>query len=324
MTRWSVWWSALLVAACTSGSTEPAAETQEGSAAAEQTEENEAAEANEETEAAEEAAENTEEAVANSDQNNNADPLAAPENVAAAPENAETTASGLASIVLQAGTGTTHPRPLDTVTVHYTGWTTDGEMFDSSVRRGQTSSFPLNRVIAGWTEGLQLMVVGEKRRFWIPANLAYGETPRGGRPGGMLVFDVELFEIAAAPEPPAVPEDVAAAPETAETTASGLASRVIEAGTGSVNPTAESTVRVHYTGWQTNGEMFDSSVTRGNPATFPLRGVIAGWTEGLQLMVEGETRRFWIPADLAYGENPGGGRPGGMLVFDVQLLEILN
>ena len=124
------------------------------------------------------------------------------------------------------------------------------------------------------------MVVGEKRRFWIPANLAYGETPRGGRPGGMLVFDVELFEIAAAPEPPAVPEDVAAAPEGAETTASGLASRVIEAGTGSVNPTAESTVRVHYTGWQTNGEMFDSSVTRGNPATFPLRGVIAGWTEG--------------------------------------------
>ena len=213
MTRWIVLLSALLVAACTSGSTEPAAETQEGSAAAEQTEENEAAEANEETEAAEEAAENTEEAVANSDQNNNADPLAAPENVAAAPENAETTASGLASIVLQAGTGTTHPRPLDTVTVHYTGWTTDGEMFDSSVRRGQTSSFPLNRVIAGWTEGLQLMVVGEKRRFWIPANLAYGETPRGGRPGGMLVFDVELFEIAAAPEPPAVPEDVAVAPE---------------------------------------------------------------------------------------------------------------
>ena len=83
MTRWIVLLSALLVAACTSGSTEPAAETQEGSAAAEQTEENEAAEANEETEAAEEAAENTEEAVANSDQNNNADPLAAPENVAA-------------------------------------------------------------------------------------------------------------------------------------------------------------------------------------------------------------------------------------------------
>jgi FKBP-type peptidyl-prolyl cis-trans isomerase len=63
-------------------------------------------------------------------------------------------------------------------------------------------------------------------------------------------------------------------------------------------------------------------VQRGEPASFPLDGVIKGWTEGLQLMVVGEKRRFWIPADLAYGENPGGGRPGGMLVFDVELLEI--
>jgi FKBP-type peptidyl-prolyl cis-trans isomerase len=68
-------------------------------------------------------------------------------------------------------------------------------MFDSSVARGETTSFPLNGVIKGWTEGLQLMVEGEKRRFWIPANLAYGENPGGGRPGGLLVFDVELIKI---------------------------------------------------------------------------------------------------------------------------------
>ncbi len=67
--------------------------------------------------------------------------------------------------------------------------------------------------------------------------------------------------------------------------------------------------------------MFDSSVTRGRPATFPLGGVIAGWTEGVQLMVVGEKRRFWIPEDLAYGGRPGA--PQGMLVFDVELLEIL-
>lgn len=118
------------------------------------------------------------------------------------------------------------------------------------------------------------------------------------------------------------PSDVAAPPEDAERTPSGLASKVIEKGDGSVHPKPTDTVRVHYTGWQTDGTMFDSSVARDEPATFPLNGVIRGWTEGLQLMVEGETRRFWIPADLAYGENPGGGRPGGMLVFDVELLAI--
>jgi FKBP-type peptidyl-prolyl cis-trans isomerase len=68
-------------------------------------------------------------------------------------------------------------------------------LFDSSHKRNKKASFPLNRVIPGWTEGLQLMVVGEKRRFWIPAELAYGNNPGGGRPGGLLVFDVALFEI---------------------------------------------------------------------------------------------------------------------------------
>jgi FKBP-type peptidyl-prolyl cis-trans isomerase len=250
--------------------------------------------------------------------------LAAPADVAAVPDDATVTASGLASRVLQAGTGTEMPSAADTVTVHYTGWTTDGQMFDSSVQRGEPTSFPLNRVIAGWTEGLQLMVVGEKRRFWIPAGLAYGDNPRGGRPAGMLVFDVELLDIQRAPEPPSVPEDVGAIPDNAEVLPSGLASRVLQPGTGSVHPTAASSVSVHYSGWTTDGQMFDSSVMRGQPARFPLRGVIAGWTEGVPLMVVGEKRRFWIPADLAYGEEAAGGRPSGMLVFDIELLEIMN
>jgi peptidylprolyl isomerase len=119
--------------------------------------------------------------------------VAAPADVAAAPEGAEVTESGLASVVLQEGTGEVHPGPTSKVEVHYSGWTTDGKMFDSSVTRDKTSSFPLNGVIAGWTEGLQLMVVGEKRRFWIPEALAYGGKP--GRPAGVLVFDVELISI---------------------------------------------------------------------------------------------------------------------------------
>ena len=115
------------------------------------------------------------------------------------------------------------------------------------------------------------------------------------------------------------PGDVAAAPADAETTASGLASKVLEAGSGSTHPTATSNVTVHYTGWTTDGRMFDSSVTRGQPATFPLNGVIRGWTEGVQFMVVGEKRRFWIPEELAYG---GRRDPRGMLVFDVELIAI--
>ena len=120
----------------------------------------------------------------------NAAQLEAPPDVAAVPSDAEVTYSGLASRVIEAGTGTEYPTASSDVTVHYTGWTTDGTMFDSSVQRMQTATFPLNGVIRGWTEGLQLMVVGEKRRFWIPEELAYG----GRRaPFGMLVFDVELI-----------------------------------------------------------------------------------------------------------------------------------
>ena len=115
------------------------------------------------------------------------------------------------------------------------------------------------------------------------------------------------------------PPDVAAPPADAVTTRSGLASKVIEAGTGTVHPTPTSRVTVHYSGWTTDGRMFDSSVARGEPAAFPLNKVIKGWTEGVQLMVVGETRRFWIPEDLAYqGQQP----PFGMLVFDIQLLQI--
>jgi FKBP-type peptidyl-prolyl cis-trans isomerase len=119
--------------------------------------------------------------------------IPAPPDVAAPPADSTKTASGLASKVIKPGTGTVHPKADDNVEVHYSGWTTDGKMFDSSVKRGSTATFPLNRVIAGWTEGVQLMVVGEKRRFWIPEALAYQGRP--GAPQGMLVFDVELIGI---------------------------------------------------------------------------------------------------------------------------------
>jgi FKBP-type peptidyl-prolyl cis-trans isomerase len=248
--------------------------------------------------------------------------IPAPPDVGAAPADATKTASGLASKVITAGTGSSHPGPTDKVKVHYTGWTKGGQMFDSSVTRGEPITFPLNGVIPGWTEGLQLMVVGEKRRVWIPAALAYGDRPRAGAPAGDLVFDVELLDIIAAPKPPPVPEDVKAAPPSAKKTASGLAYRVLAPGTGTAHPTETSNVIVNYSGWTPDGKMFDSSVTRGQPARFRLGGVIKGWTEGVQLMTKGEKARFWIPGNLAYGDKPTRpGAPVGMLVFDIELVD---
>ena len=241
--------------------------------------------------------------------------LTAPDNVAAAPAEAERTASGLASMVLAPGSGEEHPEADDWVRVHYTGWTTDGEVFDSSVQRGNPIALPLDKVIDGWTEGVQLMVAGERRRFWVPEELAY--KGQEGLPQGTLVFDIELLGVIERPEPPA---NLTAPPADAEMHKKGLASKVLQAGTGDTSPRAKSTVTVHYTGWTTDGTMFDTTVMRGVPATFPLTGVIKGWTQGLQEMVVGEKRRFWIPSKLAYDGAPG--KPQGMLIFDVELVAI--
>jgi peptidylprolyl isomerase len=238
-----------------------------------------------------------------------------PSDVAEAPADAEKTASGLASKVIEAGTGKTHPARTDRVTVDYTGWTTDGKMFDSSVATGKQATFPLDKVIAGWTEGVQLMVAGETRRFWIPESLAY--KGKEGRPQGTLVFDVKLISFT---EPPSLtPTDFKRPPSAARRTVSGLSYQVLKPGGGRHHPTETSTVTVHYSGWTTDGKMFDSSVSRGEPATFPLKNVIPGWTEGVQLMVEGEKTRFWIPEALAY---KGQGPIFGDLVFDIELIKI--
>lgn len=107
------------------------------------------------------------------------------------------------------------------------------------------------------------------------------------------------------------------------TTHSGLQYKVLQEGTGSTHPTASSTVKVHYHGMLTDGTVFDSSVERGEPISFPLGKVIKGWQEGLQLMVEGQKVRLFIPSTLGYGKSGSGPiPPAAVLVFDVELLEI--
>jgi peptidylprolyl isomerase len=237
--------------------------------------------------------------------------------VAAPPPDAARTASGLASRVITPGASTEKPGPTDVVTVHYTGWTADGGMYDSSVARKKPAMFPLDRAaLAGWRECVQLMVLGEKRRCWMPEKLAYAGAKN--RPTGMMVFDIELLDTR--PTPAVAPPDVRQPPKDASRTSTGLAYKVLRPGTGTRRPGPRDQVTVHYSGWTTNGRLFDSSVTRGEPATFLLSDVIAGWNEGLQLMVEGERTRLWIPQDLAYKGEAGG--PRGMLVFDVDLIAI--
>ncbi len=239
----------------------------------------------------------------------------APADVAAPPSNAMFTPSGLATAVLKPGHGNQPPGPDDTVRVHYKGWTADGAPIDSSYQRGKPSSFALDAVIAGWQEGLQLMVEGEQRRMWIPAVLAYGDAQ--GKPAGMLVFDVELLEILRAPE---APEWLERPDPKAEFTPSGLATMVLRPGIGAHHPGPESIVEVHYTGWTAADGMFDSSVMRGQPTRFPLNRVIAGFSEGIQLMVIGEKRRIWVPEELGYQGKPG--RPQGVMVYDIELFDI--
>jgi FKBP-type peptidyl-prolyl cis-trans isomerase len=108
-----------------------------------------------------------------------------------------TTASGLKYQVLKKGTGTVSPKATDTVKVHYHGTLLDGTVFDSSVERGEPISFPLNGVIPGWTEGVQLMKMGDKFKFEIPPNLAYGANSPSPKipPNSTLVFEVELLGI---------------------------------------------------------------------------------------------------------------------------------
>jgi FKBP-type peptidyl-prolyl cis-trans isomerase len=243
---------------------------------------------------------------------------APPSDLKAPPADAVKNASGLVSRVIMPGTGSERPSPTDVVTVHYTGWSAEaGTLYDSSLERDKPAMFPLDRAaLPGWRECVQLMTVGETRRCWLPEPLAYRGVAK--RPKGTMVFDIELLDTR--PTPLVPPPDVAGPPADAERTASGLFHKVLRPGTGIRNPQRTDQVLVHYSGWTTNGRLFDSSVTRGEPTTLGMDEVIPGWAEGLQLMVAGERRRLWIPQELAYKGQQGA--PRGMLVFDVELVQI--
>lgn len=201
--------------------------------------------------------------------------------------------------------------------------TADGETLLSTAEVGtlMLSLERLESIAPGLARAVAASPVGEIRRWTI--------APEHMQPGGFAKpvttpATVELVVLGGADPLPA-PDDLAMPPADATTTDSGLVYKRIagDAGADAPKPGAEDIVRVHYTGWRAeDGRMFDSSVMRGTPAEFPVGRLIAGWTEGLQLMSPGETFRFWIPGPLAYDASTRPGTPKGTLVFDVELIEI--
>jgi peptidylprolyl isomerase len=241
------------------------------------------------------------------------DKPATPPDLHTPPADATTAGSGLITKILAPGSGTAHPAATDFVHIRYAVWKASNEkLLDSSFNNLPTFVEP-SKLLSGMREAILSMRPGEKLRAWIPSTLGDKKIPEGDT----YVADLELLDIV---PPPATPPDVAAPPADATRTKSGLAYKILRPGTGTEHPRKSSTVVVNYSGWTTDGRMFDSSILRGEPAEFPLTGVIPGWREGIPLMTTGELVRFWIPSKLAYDDQKG--MPQGMLVFDVELVKV--
>jgi peptidylprolyl isomerase len=232
-----------------------------------------------------------------------------------------TTASGLVYKVTEMGNGK-KVEVGDKVTVHYTGKLTNGTKFDSSKDRNQPFSFKVGggQVIRGWDEGLALLNVGDKALLTIPPAIGYGDRNMGTiPPNSTLIFEIEVLDAVSPVK--ATPYEVKG--KDTITTASGLRYIVVNEGTGE-QAMAGKTVDVHYTGYLMDGKVFDSSVERGEPISFPLGQsmVIRGWEEGIALMKVGTKLRLIIPSELGYGANGAGGviPPNATLIFDVELV----
>jgi peptidylprolyl isomerase len=239
---------------------------------------------------------------------------APPPDLAAPPSDAVRSPTGLVSKQLAPGSGSPDlASDDDFVKIRFTLWSSDGTLREW-IASPQWVVAAVGTLMPGFREAVTTMHPGEQRRLWIPERLG----ARGKMPAGLsLVADLELLGVI---HPPTTPPDVARPPADALKTKSGLAYKVLRKGTGTRHPKGGDTVIVHYTGWQTTGHLFDSSVLRGEPAEFPLTDVIAGWREAIQLLTEGERARLWIPENLAYKGQQG--KPQGTLVFDVELIKI--
>jgi len=254
----------------------------------------------------------------------------APANVASPPDNARRTNDGLTYIVLKKPTSAAHIRRHDIIKMEYSGWTTDGKMFDSSILSGKLFQMradqiplPQTPLIQGWKNILPKMKLGEKRRVWIPAELAYGVNPQNpNSPAGDLVFDIEIKEVDRELPAPATPTDLRQPPADAKRHQSGLISKILKKGEGDARASLDQYAIIHYSCWTMDGELYETTRMRNQTVGVPLKYTIKAWQESLTEMAIGEQRRIWVPAALAYGSQSPTNAPKGSLVFDLELVEI--
>ena len=251
-----------------------------------------------------------------------------PADVFAPPADAEREPNGVARKVRARGQGTTRASLESYVDLRYAGWERNGKQFEGTNANGEPRRYAVDDLAPGLAAELTQMVVGDRRRIWVPGPLAYGKrTNFVNAPKGDMTFEVELLHIV--PRPP-VPENVAGAPKEAKTTKSGLAYLVLKKGTGKRHPTDDTRANVVYSAWKPNGELFQTSLLTGDTAPVRVKRLPAGWREAMALMVEGDKWRLWLPGKLAFGDlRPGQevlpfGPPPGPVVFDVELVKILE
>ncbi len=236
----------------------------------------------------------------------------------------EETASGVLVSVLETVGGQVIQEEM-LITMHYTGYldTDPKQEFDSSHNREEPISFILGRnmVIPGWDEALPGLRTGDRIRLWVPHEMAYG---REGRdpipPESDLVFDIELIDAEEVSEPEPFP---VAGKDTLKTE-SGLQYILVEEGAEELPP-AGSIITVHYTGYLSDGRIFDSSVQRSEPLRFVLGSdqVMRGWDEAFALLSKDAKARLIIPPHLGYGDRGSGPiPPGETLIFDVEVIDI--
>ena len=213
------------------------------------------------------------------------------------------------------------------VEVHYTGFLTDGTVFDSSRPRNRPFSFELGagRVIKGWDEGVAGMKVGGKRKLVIPSKLGYAER-RAGKipPNSTLIFTIELLSFTPPLPPPQPLTAFEGKPLATKKLDKGLVVADYKLGEGAEAKSGDK-VSVHYRGTLKDGTEFDSSLTRPKPLVFPLGmgRVIKGWDLGIEGMKVGGLRQLTIPAELAYGEKARGKIPADAdLIFTVELMAV--
>lgn len=232
------------------------------------------------------------------------------------PKDAKREASGLVTQRLNDGYGDEYPDANDFVAVHFELWSSSGQKLQSSYDQGKPGEFPLAQVFPAWREGIQMMVKGEKRRMWIPANLAPPD-PKGG-PKSAVVCDMELMYIRRIPN---LPKGGTTPPPEATKTSFGVYSLILEKGEAEEVDTGVGAL-AHFTLWTEDGKLNDSTATRNRATFFIYDRVMAPFGDVLKKMAVGEKRRIWIPGNIANGNWVG--NPKGMLIFELELVKFMD